>query len=229
MCFSIEASIVAGTALLPAGVYAVAAALKKDRSYLPLAALPLLFGVQQLCEAGVWLGLGRDPALVRPASLAFLFFALAFWPFWIPLVAAALEGRPAWRRAFLAAAVVGLGLGLACYVPVALNFGEWVSVRVAGHSIQYDFSAAPPAWTAAGRVWGILYLAAVCCPPLLSRDRGLWTLGLGLAASAVISHVLFWYAFASVWCFFSAALSVQICLVLHGLSVRPRAVPEACV
>src|SRR6476661_8747844 len=123
MCFSAEASFTAGAALLPAGAYAVAVALKKDRAYLPLAVMPLLFGVQQLCEAGVWVGLEHDaPGLVKPAALAFLFFAVAFWPFWLPLAAAAVERRPLWRRLFFAAAAVGLGLGLACYVPAILHY-----------------------------------------------------------------------------------------------------------
>jgi hypothetical protein len=109
MCFSAEASVAAGVALLPAGAFAIATALRKDRAYLPLAALPLLFGVQQLCEAGVWIGLERgEPGLVRLATLAFLFFAIAFWPFWIPLVAACIEGRPAWRLLFFVTTGVGL-------------------------------------------------------------------------------------------------------------------------
>jgi hypothetical protein len=131
MCFSAEASLATGAALIPAGVYCLSAARRKDRAYLALAAVPLLFGVQQICEAAVWVGLGRgDEALGKHASLGFLFFAVAFWPAWVPLSAAALERRPAKRRLFGALAVLGLALGALCYVPAAVNFGEWVEVRV---------------------------------------------------------------------------------------------------
>src|SRR6187200_2709119 len=111
MCFSAEASLAAAAVLVPAGGYATAVAWRRDRRYLPVAVTPLLFGAQQVCEAGVWLWLERGGP-VRPAALAFLFFAFAVWPFWIPLSAAAIEPRGPKRRALLAAAGVGLTVGL---------------------------------------------------------------------------------------------------------------------
>lgn len=218
MCFSPEASLAAGVALLPVGAYALGAAWRKDRRYLPVAAMPLVFGVQQLFEAVVWLGLGRsDAGLVKPAALAFLFFAVAFWPVWIPFAAAAVEPRPPWRRLFAALAVVGLAVGCGCYVAAAANFDEWVAVTVVGHSIRYDLSGIPGAETAAGWAWQALYLGAACVPMLLSRDRRLRVFGLAVAVSAVVTHVAFRYAFTSVWCFFAALLSAHICYVLYRL------------
>jgi hypothetical protein len=103
MCFSAEASLAASVAILPAGAFCVVAAVRKDRRYLPLALIPLFFGFQQLCEAGVWRGLHADePALLKWSSLAFLFFAIGFWPGWVPLAAATVEGRPAKRRLLFA-------------------------------------------------------------------------------------------------------------------------------
>src|SRR5690242_6586365 len=85
MCFSAPASFVASAALLPAGVYCIRAAFRKNRAYLSLAAVPIFFSVQQFCEGLVWLGLGQDnESLVRTASIAYCYFAIAFWPFWIP-------------------------------------------------------------------------------------------------------------------------------------------------
>ena len=218
MCFSAEASLAAGAILLPVGAFATAAALKKNRAYWPLAVIPLLFAVQQFCEAGVWAGLTRDiPALVKPAALAFLFFALAFWPFWIPYSAAALEDRPGKRLLLISLTEVGLVLGCVGFIPAAVRFNEWVEVRVVNHSICYDFPSMPWAQTVASWVWGALYLVLVCCPLLLSRDRRLRWLGVAITASAVISHAMFWYAFASVWCFFAALLSIHISYVLYRL------------
>src|SRR5947199_10183889 len=108
MCFSAGVSFGVATALLPAGAYCVEAAWRKGRAYLPLAAVPVLFGLQQLCEAQVWVGFGRgSPELVRGASLVFLFFALAVWPVWVPLAVAATE-PPGWRR-WVAVALAAAG------------------------------------------------------------------------------------------------------------------------
>ena len=52
MCFSASVSFVAGTSLLAAGAVTVRKARHKDE--LPFAAIPLLFGVQQLVEGVIW-------------------------------------------------------------------------------------------------------------------------------------------------------------------------------
>ena len=54
MCFSAEASFTAAAVLLPAGAVAMRRAYQRDRKYLPLATLPVLFGLQQLFEGFVW-------------------------------------------------------------------------------------------------------------------------------------------------------------------------------
>jgi Family of unknown function (DUF6629) len=200
----------------------------ENRAYVPMAVIPLVFAAQQFCEAGVWAGLSSDlPDLVKPAALAFLFFAVAFWPFWIPYSAAALEDRPGKRLLFITLTEMGLVLGCVGYIPAAINFDGWVKVRVVNHSIRYDFASMPWARTVVGWLWGGLYLVAVCCPLLMTRDRRLRWLGVAIAVSAVISHVLFWYAFASVWCFFAALLSLHIAYVLYRLPEPAPVLTEA--
>lgn len=222
MCFSAESSLAAGVALIPAGAYCVATALRKKHfAYLAVAATPLLFGVQQLCEAGVWHGLEHhDPELVRTASLAFLFFAIAFWPGWVPFGTAVLEERRGKRRFFYILGAIGLTIGCLVYVPAAMHYGDWLEVGIKGHSIQYDFSGLPAWHSAAGVVWQGLYLVAVCVPLLTSRDRQLRVLGVSIILAAVVTHVTFRYAFTSVWCFFAALLSAHICYVLYRLPHR---------
>src|SRR5262245_51297054 len=112
MCFSAEASLGVSVVLLPVGGYCVAAVAHKNRAYLPFAPMQLLYAMQQLCEAGVWLGQGRgDPNLTRRASWWFLFFAVVFWPVRVPLAAATVEPGGTRRRVFLALAGLGLVLG----------------------------------------------------------------------------------------------------------------------
>ncbi|MBX9627661.1 MAG: hypothetical protein K2X82_27930 [Gemmataceae bacterium] len=218
MCFSAEASLGVAAALLPAGAYAVAAARRKDRRYLPLAAIPVLFGVQQLCEAGVWAGLDRgDPEAARAASVGFLFFALAVWPAWVPVAVATVESDGRKRAAFLALAAAGVLVGCVYYLPVAAADGRGLNPAVVGHSVRYDLPAGPgAAW-----VWPAVYLVTVAGPLLLSSDRRLRPLGFAVLLSAGIAYVAFREAFASVWCFLAAVLSSYL---VYGLYRHPSGV-----
>lgn len=223
MCFSAEASVGVAVALLPAGAYCVAAAWRKDRRYLPLAAVPVLFGLQQLCEARVWAGLDLgDPDLARVPSLGFLFFAFVFWPVWVPLAVAAVEPRGRKRWALVALGGVGAAVGAAYYLPIAAADGRGLNPAVVGHSIRYDFSAVP---AAAGWAWLAGYLGTVCGPLLVSEERRLRPLGTAVAVSAVASYALFAYAFASVWCFLAAVLSVYLAYVFFRLPEPSQGVP----
>ena len=226
MCFSAEASFGAAAALLPAGGYCVETAWRKDRRYLPLAAVPVLFGAQQLCEALVWTGLGRgQPDTARVASLGYLFFALALWPVWVPLAVAAVETWVANRRACLALAGAGLIFALVYYLPVTVDGGRGLNPAMVGHSIRYDLSAVPATRSIGWWVWPTLYLLAVAGPFLASHNRRLRPLGAAVVGAAVVAQVAAEYAFASVWCFFSAFLSLHLAYVLHRLPETP-GIPE---
>src|SRR5262249_46083611 len=145
MCFAPEASFALGGVLLGAGAHCVRTAARRNRSWLLLAVTPVLFGVQQVSEGLVWVGLrGEEAALVRPASLFFLFFALALWPFWMPLAAARIEARAAARRAWFALAVLGLGWFVLLYGPIIYDPDRYLTTpRVVHHSIVYDYTEVP--------------------------------------------------------------------------------------
>lgn len=217
MCFSAEASVTAAAVLVPTGVCTMVTAWRKDTAFLALAAVPLAFGVQQGCEAVVWWGLDHShPEVVRPAAVAFLLFAIALWPGWVPLAVARLEGG--WRRPLFGwLSAVGFAAGFACLVPAATRYGEWLVVAVVGHSVQYDLSGLPGADTAAGVAWQGVYLAAVLAPLLLSTVRGVRWLGVSMAGAAAVAFILYRHAFASVWCFFAAVVSAHIAYLLWRL------------
>ena len=63
MCFSATASFIAGTTLSVVGV----AALKRTeaKTELPFAAIPLLFGIQQLIEGVIWLTFSYDTPFLK--------------------------------------------------------------------------------------------------------------------------------------------------------------------
>ena len=220
MCFSAEASYGVAAVLLPAGGYCVAAAWRKDRRFLPLAAVPVLFGFQQLCEAQVWVGVGRgDAERVRVGSLGFLFFALAVWPVWVPLAVAAAEPRRV-RWAVAALAACGVAFAWAYFVPVAESGGRALNPALVGHSIRYDFSGVPAANAAGWWVWPVLYLVTIAGPFLFSSQPSLRLIGVGVVSLAAVAFVLFELAFASVWCFFAAILSVGLVYTIGRLPAR---------
>jgi hypothetical protein len=217
MCFSATASFTSSALLVPAGIYCIKVALDKNRPFLCLAAIPAIFGIQQFAEGLAWLGLDRgDPAFAHAAGLAFLAFALAFWPFWVPMCGTLLE--PPGPKRFLCGcfAVLGLIGGLAMYVPLLLEPGDLV-VRTSHHSIHYDMEKSPAFVWMPMIVWEILYVAIVAVPPMLSRTTGIFLFSIGIVVSAAISQIFFWYATASVWCFFAALLSLHLCLAFRRM------------
>jgi hypothetical protein len=229
MCFSAEASFAASAALVPAGVYCARTACVKNRTYLLLAAVPFAFSAQQFCEGLVWLGLGRDDgSLIRTASVVYLFFAIAFWPLWIPLSLLCAETRKE-RRLLLAAFTV---LGLAwtwLYWPILWDPSRWLATETVHHSIHYDYPQLPGFDLAPRMAWRVGYVLVISIPLVVAfsgeqRRAGsaLWSIlsGLALAASFLVSAYAFWYAFTSVWCFFAAILALFLCYVFYQLPVR---------
>jgi hypothetical protein len=223
MCFSAEASFTAGAALVPAGVYCVSRALSRNARYLLLALVPLAFAAQQFAEGMVWTGLLReDSHLVQQASIVFLFFALAFWPIWLPLSLAVGERRPG-MRLFLGFLTVVSLVWLWLVVPLATEPERWLTTRVVHHSVRYEIDELPAFQALPRAAWRLGYLGFVCLPLFLALPggagdrRGALVAGILVAALFAVSYFAFWYAFASVWCFFAAILSLALCSLFYRL------------
>jgi len=217
MCLSAPASFGLGAALLPAGAYCVRAAVRKNRRYLPLALVPILFGVQQVCEGLVWMTRDRDDAaLASAAALGFLFFALSFWPFWFPLSAWCLEKRRRMRSGFAVVTFLGMAWSGLLYVPLLLR-PERLGVEVVHHSIHYDYGNLAVFQFVSAEFLRVAYLLLVVLPLIVCSDWQVKRFGVLLAAAAVVSQLVFAYAFASVWCFFAALQAVYLCLAFRQL------------
>ena len=218
MCFSATASFATSAALLPAGIYCIRSAAARNRDYLALAAVPVVFSAQQACEGLVWVGLGRnDPVLARAASLWFLLFALVFWPFWTPFSTMLIEPRRRVRAALGAVAAAALAVSLLIYVPLAVHAREWLHTGILHHSIRYEFEALPLFRGIPRTAWQVSYLAVVFTSLIVPGNRKLTVFGILLVASAALSHAAYWYAFLSVWCAFSAVLSAWLCYLFATL------------
>jgi len=218
LCFSAEASFATGAVLVPAGIYCVRTARERDPRYLALAASPVVFAVQQACEGFVWLGLDRgDPGLARAASLSFLFFALVFWPCWMPFSASRMEERRRVRWVLGGASAAALAIGLMFFLPLLFRGNEWLRPGVRFHSIVYDYSILPAFWGIGTNAWHVGYIAVVALPLVVEGGWRLKVFSGMIVASAVLSHIAFAYAFISIWCAFAALLSAWLCFVCSKL------------
>ncbi|MBL8706983.1 MAG: hypothetical protein JNM30_19170 [Rhodospirillales bacterium] len=201
MCFSATASFV--TAAMTGAVGLVAMTRARDRRALPLAAAPLVFGVQQGIEGLLWLHLSAAPTGAMTSALAFLFLvvALVLWPVYAPVAVLLVE--PGERRRRLMRLCLAVGGGVSAYMlwwiltrpPAAvIADGHIVYVTGLGHA-----AAIAPA-----------YLVATSLPLLSSSRRSVVALGGIVAAGSVVAYGFYWEAFVSVWCFFAAAASLAI-------------------
>lgn len=207
MCFSPSVSFGAGIVLAATGVAATATARTPAQKL--LAAIPLLFAVQQGVEGVVWMSL-LNPAwahLKMPAIYVFLIFAQIVWPLFMPVCAWKFEHRPGRRKAIAATFLAGCALSV--YIISSLLQHAPAATALA-HHIHYElYFALAHKW-----YYGLVYFVPAVLSLLLSSQRSLRWLGGLLLASYVCARLLFHWYVISVWCFFAAALSLLILFMI---------------
>lgn len=199
MCFSAEASFTGAVVLGIVG----GAAIKNcsSRSYYFLAAIPLLFALQQLSEGFVWLhisyGWGPERVFLN-AQRGFLLFAFFIWPIWVSLSLAVIE-TIRWRKILLYF-ILGCGAVLSL---LNLSFAliHPVTVQAINHSLRY-ISELPYQME-----W---YFLIVLLPFFLSSLKKIWAFGLLIACAFPAALYFYEETFISVWCFFAAIVSLSI-------------------
>ena len=205
MCFSATASFTAGAVLLGVGTLTLRAALAShQRQDLPFAAIPLLFGIQQLIEGVIWLTFSSEaPLLNSVMTHVYSFFSHVLWPVYVP-VAVVLMEPAGWRRRGLIAFVVA-GTAVGAYLLYVLVAFPIVS-RPTGRHIEY----VSPHFFAA--VTMTLYLLSTAVSPLLSTHRMVVIFGALALLSFGAAYAFYATWFISVWCFFAALLSAVVYL-----------------
>jgi len=201
MCFSPTASFV--TAGLTGAIGLVCLARASRTRDLPLAAMPLIFALQQAIEGALWLVLPTAPPgpAASALTLTFLLFAQVLWPIYAPLAARAMEPDPHRRRLMLPC--LAAGVAIAGYLLWGILTGPRGAAIVNG-CIVYRTAGGHPVLT------GLVYLAATSLPLVLSSRRAIFALGAITLVGCVVAYAFYWEAFLSVWCFFAAAASVVI-------------------
>lgn len=204
MCFSAEASFVVGTALSVAGV----AIIKKTQTKtdLPFALIPLLFGIQQIAEGAVWLSFQYGvPFLNHIATSVFLGFAYIFWPIYVPFSIGLLESDADRKKILYVIQCIGIIVGL--YLLYFMLSNTIVS-QIVNKSIIYTMPSR----------YGVLlvgmYLIATCVSCLFSSHRIINIFGVSIGISFAATYYFYTASYVSVWCFFSAVLSVVVYMYL---------------
>ena len=167
------------------------------------ASVPMLFSLHQFAEGMVWLGLDGRIGKIALDHFAFLFtlYAQGLLPMLMPAAVALME-PPGWRRR----AILGLtGIGALVCAWDATGLVCFPSqVFVEHHAIAYRNPLT-------GNLWiSLLYILATCGALLLSSHRVGRAYGVVNVIGLSIVEVVRDYAFASVWCFYAAILSVMI-------------------
>ena len=202
MCFSATASFTAGAALLGVG------ALTLRRTTLsvevPFASIPVLFGIQQLIEGGLWLTFpDQAPHLNTILTHIYSLFSHVLWPIFVPIAVLLLE-PVRWRRTALKAlAVSGALAGLYLLYFWAM---DPTTSRVVGQHIIYDsphFYIAPIL---------VLYVLSTCVSSLVSSHSAVRWFGAVSLASYAAASAFYAVWFISVWCFLAAVMSATVWL-----------------
>lgn len=206
MCFSATASFAAGTALVAVGGLTLHRS--RGKVELPLALIPLLFGVQQLTEGVVWVSLNNDlPVLQSYSTYIYSGFSHVLWPIFVPFAILLVEIKRWRRRAIGVFLVLGLGVGLyLLYFIVRFP----VTAHVHGRSIFYE---SPHFYIGAVLV---IYLLATCVSGLFSSHRCINIFGVLAFVLAIAAYLVSVETFVSVWCFFAAILSLLIVVHFSG-------------
>jgi hypothetical protein len=201
MCFSATASFTASAVLATVGV-ATLRHVREPRALL-FACVPLLFAAHQFSEGMVWLALeGRlGPYALDHTVFLFTLYAIGILPLLMPLAVLLLE-PPGWRRIAILG-MVAIGALVFAWDMTGLVVAPTCAV-IEQHSIRYTNPITSQLWVS------LLYILATCGALLLSSHRVVRSYGALNVIGLTIVHLVKGYAFASVWCFYAAVLSVVL-------------------
>jgi hypothetical protein len=198
MCFSPQADFVAGAVVGGVGVETLRRV--RTRRELIVAALPLLFGVHQLVEAFVWLGLRGQVSrgLGDTAKEVYIVYAHAVLPAIVPVGFMLLEPDRRRAHAMLPMACLGVLLGLYLLWQVtAYPVGAHEEARCVDYTTHTPNDA----------LIGLLYITATCGPALISSRRYLRWFGIVSLIGAIATALLRVDELTSLWCVYVALVS----------------------
>lgn len=201
MCFSPQADYAAGTVITLVGVETLRRV--RGRRELIVGALPLLFGLHQIVEGFVWLGLRGEvsPGLEDVAKQIYIVFAHAVLPALVPLGFALLELDR--RRARWMWPLAGAGVLLGAYL-------LWQVTAFPVEALQQSRCIDYTTHTPNDLLIGALYVTVTCAPALLSTRRHLRWFGAVSLVGVIGAALVRFDELTSLWCVYVALVSVLI-------------------
>lgn len=203
MCFSAEASFVTGAIVSGIGIATIRKS--KTKRQLFFSSIPLLFGVQQIAEGFLWLSMLNSDfvSLKQPITLIYLSFAHILWPTWVPFSIMLLENEKRQRNILFFFLLIGM------VVSITLTYRlltENTTSEIIGHHISYNLGVS----NSTILLLSPLYFLATVLPPFFTNIKRMWLLGFLILISYVVTKIFFENFVISVWCFFSAVISIVI-------------------
>ncbi|MGE0567892.1 MAG: DUF6629 family protein [Bacteroidia bacterium] len=200
MCFSSSASFSVGVIIAGFGTISLIKAEKPNQKM--FAAMPLIFAAQQFTEGTLWLALeNNNVQLQKFSTMLFLFIAQVIWPLWVPLSIRILEKN---RKLSLDIMTI-FGAGVSIYLAYCL-FSYHVSAKIESYHILYQLEYPPTI----RNIGGIIYLIVTIAPPFFASLKHIWILGSSIFVSYVLAFIFYESYVISVWCFFSAVISILV-------------------
>ncbi|MFC1655316.1 DUF6629 family protein [Patescibacteria group bacterium] len=200
MCFSATASLIAGATTAGIGVATVKNI--KSKRQIPLASIPFLFGVQQFIEGGIWLSFNM-PMLNLVLTYVYIFYSHIWWPFFIPFAIFMVEDHKIRKKILFFYMVIGICIGV--YFTAFTLTGP-VSSSIMNNSIGYTCNYYNL------EIVLLFYMLTTCICCFISSHKMIRVFGGATLLSSFVAYHFYIYVFTSVWCFFSAVLSVILYL-----------------
>ncbi|PIZ55533.1 hypothetical protein COY25_00875 [Candidatus Uhrbacteria bacterium CG_4_10_14_0_2_um_filter_41_7] len=201
MCFSAPVSFISSAGLLGTGAITLRNSAKDKRM---IAAIPIMFGIQQFLEGSQWLFLNAGEVNAC-FGYGFLFFAFLVWPTYIPLAVYSVETNKNSKKILKGLALLGFLTTLGGILSLATS---QLFIEAIEHHVVYG------AITDLRTTGVLIYVTAVVGSMFVASDKRIKFFGLLILISAGVAWVFFNYASYSVWCLFSAVLSGLIYIYL---------------
>jgi hypothetical protein len=210
MCFSASASFGIGAVLLAGGVATYKQA--KTSSQKAFAMIPFIFSVQQFCEGVIWLSF-KDAQMEHLRiffTYGFLLFAQVIWPTWVPLSVLKMESDPARKKRLRFLFIIGIILS--AYLLFCL-LAYPVKVVVSTMHLKYELNRPD---SILNYISTHFYFISIIIPTFISGVKRIALVGYFSLTSFIVTVLFFSEYIISVWCFFAAAISMSVFVVLKG-------------
>lgn len=217
MCFSAEASFAGGATLLVIGATTVRKVTKP--SQVVFAAIPILFGLQQIAEGFLWISLPNPDSIMMQQVSAHMFLLVSnvLWPSIVPLAIYRLEENVRLKKIMKGFLITGILVS--AYYAFLLVTKE-VNPQIIGHHIKYNANFP----STLGIIVTLLYIIVTIVPLFMTSLKSIRMFGILMFTSCFITAIFYIHYLTSVWCFFAAIISISIYWVMKNMN---RKVPES--